>query len=517
MGKTTYFRQQAFTLFLLLGLWGTILSAAPAAAVSPQQDGDKVVIGTYRTLRSDILDEDRLLLIHLPEDYEQTGLSYPVLYLLYGRDVDNYFAHAVMISEKLGGTGEMPPMIIVGVANTNRYRDNLPVSIRGREDSGGAAKYLQFFEKELFSFIEQKYRTKPFRILAGPQAGAVFSLYSLITRPDLFHAVISENPFMNPENAAYLFPLAKEFFQKTPSLRRSLYIECENNERPTDLEYAHKLEDLLHSSTPENFRFRIDFREPSGYFIPPLPFPEGFRMIFEGHKLPEDFVTNSVQDLIDYYENTSKKLGFQVDAPDLILMLEGDKLNRRGKTKEAIAVFEYQLTLYPKSLNAFWQLGEIHRNLGMPEKARDYYKRFLAIRSRDVAMVYSRLEQVEKMIAGSAAFRMEKEIRSNGIKSGLKVFKDIRSDPENKLYFDESEFNGLGYRLMTGGRIEEALRVFELNVEMYPGSANAYDSLAEAWMKNGNKKKALRFYKKSLELNPDNQNAAKIIEELTKK
>jgi len=153
----------------------------------------------------------------------------------------------------------------------------------------------------------------------------------------------------------------------------------------------------------------------------------------------------------------------------------------------------------------------------MPEKARDYYKRFLAIRSRDVAMVYSRLEQVEKMIAGSAAFRMEKEIRSNGIKSGLKVFKDIRSDPENKLYFDESEFNGLGYRLMTGGRIEEALRVFELNVEMYPGSANAYDSLAEAWMKNGNKKKALRFYKKSLELNPDNQNAAKIIEELTKK
>ncbi|MCJ7681044.1 MAG: alpha/beta hydrolase-fold protein, partial [Candidatus Aminicenantes bacterium] len=212
MRRPTKFFLSVLLLFLVLIFFpGHIIPAGSASSISAQQDGDDVVIGTYRTIRSDILDEERLLLIHLPEDYDQTGLSYPVLYLLYGQDVDNYFAEAMIVSEKLGGTGEMPPMIIVGVANTNRYRDNLPVSIRGREDTGGAANFLQFFEKELFPFIEKKYRTKPFRLLAGPQAGAVFGLHALITRPDLFHAVISENPFMNPENAEVLFPKAKEF------------------------------------------------------------------------------------------------------------------------------------------------------------------------------------------------------------------------------------------------------------------------------------------------------------------
>lgn len=481
-----------------------------------QEDRDDIVIGKYRILHSDVLDEDRLLFIHLPRDYEETQLNYPVLYLLYV-DIYNYFADAASITERLGSTGEIPPVIIVGVANTNRYRDLLPVKIRGRSDSGGADNYLRFLEEELIPHIDKKYRTKNFRILAGPQAAAVFSLYSLITKPGLFNAVLSENPFMNPENAEFLFPRAEAFFKKTKSLKNLLYIRCEKNERPQDLEYVKYFAKLLESNAPEGFRFKVEIREPSGYFITPLHFKEGLRMFFPGHKLPENFKTDTVNDIIDYYDKLSEEYGFAVDPPSHMLTFEGDKLTERRKTREAIALFEYQLSLYPRSLNALMRLGEIYRKMGDFEKAKKYYRKFLDIRDIDVVMVLNRLNQVERIIGKSGAYRIEQEINKNGMKAGLKKYRDIKSDPENKLYFEESEFNAMGYRLMEKGKLKEAIAVFKLNVELYPDSANVYDSLGDAYMNSGDTKNAIKNYKKSLELNPNNDNAKEMLKKLEKK
>jgi len=500
---------KAFMVFMLL----FVLMLNPDF-VQAQKDGDDIVIGQYKIIHSNILDEDRLLLIHLPREYDETQLSYPVLYLLYGQDINNYFAEAVIITEKLGSTGEIPPVVIVGVANTNRYRDNLPEKIRGRSDSGGADNFSRLFEEELIPYIEKNYRTKNFRILAGPQAGAVFGLYALLTKPDLFNAVLSENPFMNTENSAFLYPKAEAFFKNTKSLKNFLYIKCEKNERIKDLEYVENFAQFLDSHTPEGFRFQVEIREPSGYFIAPLPFRQGLRTLFAGHKLPENFQTNTVKDIIDYYEKLSEEYGFAVDPPSLMMTFEGDKLSEQRKTGEAIALFEYQLTLYPKSLNALWRLGEIYRGRGEFERARKYYRKFLEIRDTDVAMIQSRLNQVERIISESAAYRIEQEIDKNGIAAGLTKYCEIKSDPANKLYFDENEFNAMGYRLMGKGKIEEAIEVFKLNVELHPDSANVYDSLGEAYMNSGDTKNAIINYKKSLELNPDNDNAKEMLKKL---
>jgi predicted alpha/beta superfamily hydrolase len=484
--------------------------------IQAQEDGDDIAIGKYRVLHSQLLDEDRLFFIHLPRDYEETQLSYPVLYLLYV-DIYNYFAEATIITEKLGSTGEIPPVIIVGVANTNRYRDLLPAKTRDRNEGGGADDFLRFFEEELIPYIDKNYRTKNFRILAGPQAGAIFSLYSLITKPTLFNAVLSENPFMNPENSEFLYPKAESFFKKTKSLKNFLYIKCEKNERPQDLEYVENFAKLLESNTPENFRFEVEIREPSGYFITTLPFRKGLRALFAGHKLPENFQTNSMDDIIGYYEKLSEEYGFEVDPPSLMMTFEGDKLNEQRKTREAIALFEYQLKLYPKSLNALMRLGEINRGIGDFERARQYYRKFLDIRDVDAAMIWDRLNMVEKIIEGSAAYRIEQAIDQNGIEAGLKKYRDMKSDPGNKLYFEENEFNAMAYRLMGKGKIKEALEIFILNVELHPNSPNVYDSLGEAYMNNGDTKNAIKNYKKSLELNPDNDNAKEMLKKLEKK
>jgi Tfp pilus assembly protein PilF len=62
--------------------------------------------------------------------------------------------------------------------------------------------------------------------------------------------------------------------------------------------------------------------------------------------------------------------------------------------------------------------------------------------------------------------------------------------------------------------IAGAIRIFELNAREFPESANAYDSLGEAYLKAGKKDLAIASYKKSLMLNEQNENARKVLTEI---
>jgi CubicO group peptidase (beta-lactamase class C family) len=80
---------------------------------------------------------------------------------------------------------------------------------------------------------------------------------------------------------------------------------------------------------------------------------------------------------------------------------------------------------------------------------------------------------------------------------------------------NEDQVNGLGYWLLGKKRLKEAIAVFEMNVNDYPNSSNAYDSLGEAYMLAGRKSEAIRNYQRSLTLNPGNDNARKMIQKLS--
>ncbi|HSG81361.1 MAG TPA: tetratricopeptide repeat protein, partial [Gemmatimonadota bacterium] len=80
--------------------------------------------------------------------------------------------------------------------------------------------------------------------------------------------------------------------------------------------------------------------------------------------------------------------------------------------------------------------------------------------------------------------------------------------------FDEYVLNSLGYRLLGADRFDDAIRIFTLNVEEYPGAWNPYDSLGEAYMRAGNLEMATAYYEKSLELNPDNSGGRAMLERI---
>jgi tetratricopeptide (TPR) repeat protein len=88
---------------------------------------------------------------------------------------------------------------------------------------------------------------------------------------------------------------------------------------------------------------------------------------------------------------------------------------------------------------------------------------------------------------------------------------------ENNDFTSEWKINMVGYQLMSRDELDKAIKVFELNTQLYPEAFNTWDSLAEAYMKKGDNEKAIKYYKKSLALNPKNDNAKKMIEKIEKK
>lgn len=68
----------------------------------------------------------------------------------------------------------------------------------------------------------------------------------------------------------------------------------------------------------------------------------------------------------------------------------------------------------------------------------------------------------------------------------------------------ESELNACGYVMMADGELKEAITVFRINANLYPQSANCYDSLGEAYAKAGMTDKAIQAYEVAQRLDPSN-------------
>ncbi|MEJ7658601.1 MAG: alpha/beta hydrolase-fold protein [Hymenobacter sp.] len=79
----------------------------------------------------------------------------------------------------------------------------------------------------------------------------------------------------------------------------------------------------------------------------------------------------------------------------------------------------------------------------------------------------------------------------------------------------EDVVNNRGYRQLRLGNVTEAVGIFKQNVINHPASANAYDSLGEAYLKQGKKSLAISSYQKSIALNPANENARAVLQKLT--
>jgi len=367
-------RRLAFSAALLL----LAVSAAPAA--------EPITIGERITIRSDILDENRTVLVSTPPGYEQSAQGYPVLYMT---DGDAHLTHTRGTADFLVQNGLMPPVIIVGVTNTDRTRDLSPTnaSLVGRDGtlrefptSGGASHFLDFFEKELFPWVESHYRTQPFRLLAGHSFGGLFALNALFTRPAMFEAVIAVGPSLRWDEDLPLRQ-ARSFFDDRNELNATLFVAMANEEEgdpaPTRLD---RLEQILQQSSVKGLEWQVRRMpdETHGSAVLRAHY-WGLRRVFRPWLLPADPETGtfsgSLDDLKAHYEGLSKRYGFAATPPENTVNQIGYQFLTAGNTDGAIATFRYNVELYPDSANVHDSLGEALEGAGRLSEAFSSYSR----------------------------------------------------------------------------------------------------------------------------------------------
>jgi len=121
----------------------------------------------------------------------------------------------------------------------------------------------------------------------------------------------------------------------------------------------------------------------------------------------------------------------------------------------------------------------------------------------------------------SIAETLSATIQSSGIEQAVQQYHElqyheVKSAPVSVYNFNEEQLNALGYRLIRAKKFSEGIRIFQLNVENFPRSSNAYDSLAEGYLRAGDKAQAVANYERALQLNPKNLNSKVMLQKVNR-
>lgn len=191
----------------IIALFFLYVAALPAA---PQDI--PLTFGTRETLESKVLREKRDILVSAPA-HPVPGI--PLLILLDGewnlRNVSAAVNH-------LTSNNRLPPMVVVGVVNTDRGRDLMPTFGGSAFAAGPSDRFLSFLADELIPRLASEYPIGKYRILAGHSNAGMFSLYAFIRRPELFQANIALSPSFGLDDR-FVAQLAGALAKSTPGSR----------------------------------------------------------------------------------------------------------------------------------------------------------------------------------------------------------------------------------------------------------------------------------------------------------
>lgn len=345
-----------------------------------QSQPNPVVIGEAVHIRSNVLNEERSLLISKPAGYEDGAGRYPVLYLL---DGETQFRYTSGIVEFLAANDRIPKMLVVATASgsfAQRTRDLTPPSSseidnRFSPGNGGADRFLSFVAGELIPFVENTYRTRPYRVLAGHSYGGLFALHALTAKPKLFNAYIAIDPSLSWNNGAVVAQ-AESFFSKTKELPADLYFTAANaaGKLPGGVR---RLAAILDEKAPAGFRWNFEWmKQETHASIPLRSMHQGLDTIFDGWHLTDPlelFDKGGIEAIHRHFREGGRRCGYDRTTSPFMVSLVVAGLMRMGRLEEASQVLLHDPKTYPPSWNQLDALARAYSDRGDVDRAIHYY------------------------------------------------------------------------------------------------------------------------------------------------
>ena len=128
------------------------------------------------------------------------------------------------------------------------------------------------------------------------------------------------------------------------------------------------------------------------------------------------------------------------------------------------------------------------------------------------------IENREALPAAPNENQFLKLVQSNGAEKAIDIYNEhARKNPDLKVFSNSGTLNRLGYNLINQKKLDDAIKIFHLNVQLFPNDANIQDSLAEGYKVKGDKKRAIKEYKKVFAKNPSQRtkdNSVMMLKEL---
>ena len=108
--------------------------------------------------------------------------------------------------------------------------------------------------------------------------------------------------------------------------------------------------------------------------------------------------------------------------------------------------------------------------------------------------------QIDALRQLYAGYRLHNDLLVNGFNFAEKHFKEVSNKVGYTIPVPEDVINNFGYEALNNGNIKEAMDFFKHNIDQNPNSANAFDSMADAYEEAGMWDEALKSSERAVEL-----------------
>lgn len=209
-------------------------------------------------ITSKFVKENRIITVWTPPIYEHSSDNLPVLFMPDG-GIKEDFPHVAITLDKLIEENKIPPLILVGIENTERARDLTGLStVKEHEKydvpmTDGAKYFRAFITEELIPEISNRYRTTGKKGIIGKSLGGLFVIETLFLQPESFDFYIAIDPSFWWNNN-YLVNNADQFLDKLPQKQIKLWFAGSSEE--SVFEYTNQLADILKSKPPKNLKWK---------------------------------------------------------------------------------------------------------------------------------------------------------------------------------------------------------------------------------------------------------------------
>lgn len=331
----------------------------------------------YETISSEKLGETRELKIQLPRNYEEnTEKTYPVILVL---DGDYLFEPMAGNVDYYSYWENAPEMIVVGINQSKSRLDDAYYEDRNFLPADKGAQFFEFLGMELMAYLDNKYRTANFRVIAGHDYTANFINYYLLKSDPIFDGYINLSPDLAPKMADRISnSLAKS------ETKKWFYLATGTNDIPQLKESIQNLNSKLAALDNDLVSYKFDnFEHATHYSLVGQAIPAALESMFtvfrpisekDYNEILLQTSLSAVTFLEDKYESIQELYGIdkKVRVKDFMAVHHAIEKTRRWNDYKELSKIAYDN--YPGTMLGTYFEARYEEETGNPKKAMRTYQ-----------------------------------------------------------------------------------------------------------------------------------------------